>query len=190
MQSRRDRKAADGFGGCCEPKNMRFAPDGSMYLAESGPPVAVKRFTPEGEFLGVVGLPVFKTGCVRVTVEVARDGRCPRLPERLPETLPVVWKKATTGPGLSGVAAGLKPCWSAEDEAFEDYTSMISDGRRLLIATVTGELVLVAANAESYELLARVQVLERRGELLSHPAVVGDRLYLRDTGSVVCLRLW
>jgi len=72
---RRDRKAADGFGGCCEPKNLRFGPDGTIYAAESGPPVAIKRFTAEGEFLGVVGLPEFKTGCVRVTVEVAPDGR-------------------------------------------------------------------------------------------------------------------
>ncbi len=88
------------------------------------------------------------------------------------------------------VDAGLKTCWSAEDEAFEDYTSIISDGRRLLIATVTGELLLVAAGRESYELLSRVQVLERRSELLSHPAVVGNRLYLRDTRSVCCARLW
>ena len=71
----RDRKAADGFGGCCEPKNFRLGPGGELYTAESGPPVVVKRFTPEGKLLGVVGLPKFKTGCVRVTVEVSHDGR-------------------------------------------------------------------------------------------------------------------
>ena len=70
-----DRKTADGFGGCCEPKNLRFGPKGALYAAESGPPVAVKRFTPEGKFLGVVGVPTYPSSCVRVTVEVSRDGR-------------------------------------------------------------------------------------------------------------------
>jgi hypothetical protein len=70
-----DRAKADGFGGCCEPKNLRFGPKDEIYASESGPPVAIKRFTPEGKFLGVVGVPVYTTGCVRVTVEVSRDGR-------------------------------------------------------------------------------------------------------------------
>ena len=72
---RRDRKAADGFGGCCEPKNLRFTANGELLAAESGPPVAIKRFSTDGKFLGMVGLPVYETGCVRVTVEVSRDGR-------------------------------------------------------------------------------------------------------------------
>jgi len=84
----------------------------------------------------------------------------------------------------------LKPCWKAEDEAFEDYTSIITDGRRLLIATVSGELLLVEADPEAYKLVSRVRVFDRRTELLAHPAVVGNRLYLRDTGSIVCVRLW
>jgi hypothetical protein len=71
---KRDRKSADGFGGCCEPKNLRFGLNGEIYTCESGPPVAIKRFTPDGKFLGVVGVPEYKTGCVRVTVEVSRDG--------------------------------------------------------------------------------------------------------------------
>jgi hypothetical protein len=70
-----DRKAADGFGGCCEPKNLRLRPGGEMLAAESGPPVAIKRFTAEGKFLGVVALPTFKLGCVRTTVDVSPDGK-------------------------------------------------------------------------------------------------------------------
>ena len=69
-----DRQTADGFGGCCEPKNLRFGPKGELYASESGPPVAIKRFSPEGKFLGVVGLPTFESGCVRVTIEVSPDG--------------------------------------------------------------------------------------------------------------------
>jgi hypothetical protein len=74
---RADRKAADGFGGCCEPKNLRCLASGEMLAAESGPPVAVKRFTTEGKFLGVVAVPTFRMGCVRATVDVSPDGqRC------------------------------------------------------------------------------------------------------------------
>lgn len=67
---KRDAQAADGFGGCCEPKNLRFSSDGRyVYCAQSGPPVCVKRFTRDGQFQDVVCFPVFATGCVRVSVD-------------------------------------------------------------------------------------------------------------------------
>lgn len=69
-----DRKAADGFGGCCEPKNIRFASDGTILAAESGPPTVVKRFDLSGKFLGVIATPNIQTGCVRVTVESSKGG--------------------------------------------------------------------------------------------------------------------
>ena len=71
---KRDRKSAEGFGGCCEPKNLRVTAQGDVLTAESGPPVAIKRFSPDGKFLGVVGVPTYPTGCVRVTVEISKDG--------------------------------------------------------------------------------------------------------------------
>ncbi len=68
---KRDAAAADGFGGCCEPKNLRFSKDGKyVYCAQSGPPVCVKRFTLDGTFKDIVCFPVFETGCVRVSVDV------------------------------------------------------------------------------------------------------------------------
>jgi len=70
---KRDREAADGFGGCCEPKNMRFGEDGSVYCAQSGPPVCVKRFTLDGQFQNVVCFPVYETGCVRVSFDMSGD---------------------------------------------------------------------------------------------------------------------
>jgi hypothetical protein len=69
-----DRKAAEGFGGCCEPKNVRVAGSG-IFTAESGPPVVIKHFTQEGKFLGVVAIPTFPTSCVRVTVDRSPDGK-------------------------------------------------------------------------------------------------------------------
>jgi hypothetical protein len=66
-----DREAADGFGGCCEPKNLRFSQDGKyVYAAQSGPPVCVKRFTLDGVFQDVACFPVCESGCVRVSVDV------------------------------------------------------------------------------------------------------------------------
>lgn len=35
--------------------------------------MVVKRFSADGEFQEVVGMPSFQTGCVRVTVEVSSD---------------------------------------------------------------------------------------------------------------------
>lgn len=63
------------FGGCCEPKNMRFLPNGDILAAESGPPTCIKRFTASGKFLGVVAVAKTDGNCVRVTVEVSADGR-------------------------------------------------------------------------------------------------------------------
>ncbi len=70
---KRDAEAADGFGGCCEPKNLRHGEDGYVYCAQSGPPVCVKRYTPDGKFQDVACFPLYETGCVRVSVDLADD---------------------------------------------------------------------------------------------------------------------
>ncbi len=64
-----DRISADGFGGCCEPKNLRFGPDDVVFACESGPPTCVKRFSLSGKFLGVSLVAPWSSGCVRVTTE-------------------------------------------------------------------------------------------------------------------------
>jgi hypothetical protein len=70
---KKDRVNAEGFGGCCEPKNMRFGPNGELFAAESGPPTCVKHFTLTGEFQGVLVVAPWHSGCVRVTTEFARN---------------------------------------------------------------------------------------------------------------------
>ena len=45
-----------------------------LLVSESGPPVAIKRFTPEGEFQDVVANPTYDSSCVRTTVDVSPDG--------------------------------------------------------------------------------------------------------------------
>jgi hypothetical protein len=70
-----DRINADGFGGCCEPKNLRFASNGDLFAAESGPPTCVKCFTKDGKFLGVAVVAPWQSGCVRVTTELSDQGK-------------------------------------------------------------------------------------------------------------------
>lgn len=89
--------------------------------------------------------------------------------------------------------AGLKRLWSAEHEAFEGHVSIIghmdhTDGDRMLIASVEGELLLVRANRQRYELISSRRLFDD-GEILSHPALVGRRLFIRGGSTVYCIAL-
>ena len=66
-------QGAKYFDGCCEPKNVCMGPDGALYVSESAK-CAVNRFSPDGKFLGEVGLVTDIGGCVRVTIAVSPDG--------------------------------------------------------------------------------------------------------------------
>jgi len=62
----------DSFsGGCCEPKNVFFDADGTLYTAQSNG--RVKKFTRDGQFLGDVGSATGLGGCVHVPIAVTRD---------------------------------------------------------------------------------------------------------------------
>ena len=61
-------------------------------------------------------------------------------------------------------------------------------GDRLLLLLESGEVVLVAASREKFEILSRAQILG--GETRAFPAVANGLLFARDTDSLVCLRLW
>jgi len=70
----RDRKGADGFGSCCNPMNLRFGPEGDLYTSEASLG-RIKRYSPEGKLLGVVGTAEVVGGCKHVPVVVSKDGR-------------------------------------------------------------------------------------------------------------------
>lgn len=66
---KRSRTSIEDFASCCNPVGICFAPDGELITASSGVG-RVKRYTPEGEFLGMVAL-------VKVTRwEGAIPGKC------------------------------------------------------------------------------------------------------------------
>ena len=51
---KRDRTGIEGFAACCNPVNIDIGPNNVLYTAESGIG-RIKKYTPEGEYLGVVG---------------------------------------------------------------------------------------------------------------------------------------
>lgn len=59
------------FGGCCNPMNVRFTGT-EVYTAESEG--IIKRFTPTGEFLGMLGAVSITGGCKNVAVAANKEG--------------------------------------------------------------------------------------------------------------------
>ena len=83
--------------------------------------------------------------------------------------------------------------WRFEDKAFNEYASLIGGNSRVLAMCTTGELLLFAAEGQACRVISRLQVFRgkngRSPDVWSHPALVGDRLYLRSPEEIVCLRL-
>lgn len=86
---------------------------------------------------------------------------------------------------------GLKTDWSMSDRVLEGHASLIADaaGRRLLVATFSGELLLfdVAGAAPHLVDRRRPAGLEPDSEIYAHPAMVGNRLYVRAGKALLCL---
>jgi outer membrane protein assembly factor BamB len=83
----------------------------------------------------------------------------------------------------------LDTLWTGQDAAFEDYVSIVGNGSRLLITSAKGELLLARATAGRYDLISRLRLFGEDSEVLSHPAIVGHRLFIRDGSSVCCVSL-
>jgi sugar lactone lactonase YvrE len=70
-----DRTGVIGFGSCCNPMNLRFGADGVVYTSEASLG-RIKRFTPDGKFLGLVGTAKVVPGCKHVSIGVGPNGDC------------------------------------------------------------------------------------------------------------------
>jgi outer membrane protein assembly factor BamB len=84
----------------------------------------------------------------------------------------------------------LKLCWEHEDNSFLRYASIIGsvDGR-LLVLSERGDLLLIAANDQQYQLLKHVSLGTFETQLLSHPAIVDRHLFVRLGTSIARLSL-
>lgn len=84
----------------------------------------------------------------------------------------------------------LKTIWSELDDLYYDHTNLIAGNGRVLIWTTTGDLVLIRADVDKYEVVAKLRPFAgNRIETMSHPALVGDRIFLRSTKQLMCLSL-
>jgi len=82
----------------------------------------------------------------------------------------------------------LKTLYSVEDDAFQDYVALIAGKDRILIITVEGELILLHASPDGYKQKSRLRLFEKT-EVWSHPALVANRLYIRNNSEICCLLL-
>lgn len=87
----------------------------------------------------------------------------------------------------------LAELWTLEDDAFGDYAPIIADDNRLLILGHGGELLLIDIAGPQPQIASRVFLFDdietREAELYSHPAIVGNRLYVRGETSLACFHL-
>lgn len=84
---------------------------------------------------------------------------------------------------------GLNQIWTGESKTFHQYTSLIASDTRLLAAGVHGELVLFDPAADRFQELSRMQVVDDDSGVFAHPAIVGDRLYVRTSTDIRCFGL-
>ncbi|MBN1509911.1 MAG: PQQ-binding-like beta-propeller repeat protein [Sedimentisphaerales bacterium] len=122
-------------------------------------------------------------------------------------TLPAAWnpglKPDTSTPvavsglvfGCSGglfcldLGDGLKTLYTiGDDPAFENHVTLIAGNDRVLAISVDGELILFEASRTHFTLISRLRLF-RDAEIWSHPALVGDRLYVRSMTEVYCILL-
>ncbi|MEN6425744.1 MAG: PhnD/SsuA/transferrin family substrate-binding protein [Phycisphaerales bacterium] len=83
----------------------------------------------------------------------------------------------------------LDTLYSTEgDGAFTDYAALIAGNGRILAATVKGELVLLEAARDAYTPISRLRLFEDT-EVWSHPALIGNRLYIRSMKEICCFLL-
>ncbi len=83
----------------------------------------------------------------------------------------------------------LKTRYVAEkDGAFREHAAFIAGNGRVLAITVGGELILFKATPDAFTPISRLRVFDDT-EVWSHPALVGNRLYLRSMNEICCLML-
>ncbi len=84
----------------------------------------------------------------------------------------------------------LETVWSVQDDRFFDHTNLIYGNQRVLAWTTTGDLLLLDATADEFRVVsARRPFTGKDIESMSHPAIVGDRLYLRSASEIICIQL-
>ena len=83
----------------------------------------------------------------------------------------------------------LKTVAAISDDSFAGYGSLIATDSRLLALNDDGELLLLDTATGAPQILSRLKLQENRVQVLTHPAVAGDAIYVRLGNNLVKLRL-
>ena len=90
-------------------------------------------------------------------------------------------------------ANGLKPIWRLQDRTFREFGAALASDERLLVQGGGGELVLVDLMSDEPRIISRMNVssdkVSRSAELLTFPALVGTRLFIRTERELVCVEI-
>jgi len=88
---------------------------------------------------------------------------------------------------------GLGTLWEHEEDPFCDYASVIGGNGRFLVTTQVGKLGLVEADRAGFRCAGTVDlfrdVADTERDVWSHPALVGNRLYIRNLLATYCFLL-
>lgn len=87
------------------------------------------------------------------------------------------------------IRSGLKLVWSRDEPEMGDHASLIADSERVLVITLTGELILLDGRADHCAVISRVRLFDDEVEVYSHPALIANRLYARGGSAVICADL-
>ena len=86
---------------------------------------------------------------------------------------------------------GLKTLWESDDDALMDYCSFIAGNGRVLVMSQSGKLYLIRADRKGFNCISALElfddVADTEREVWSHPALIGNRLYIRNLLAVYCL---
>ncbi len=96
--------------------------------------------------------------------------------------------------GINGnTGSGRLACLSTADgrkkwEKQIGAEMLVAAGKRLLVLTKRGELVIVKASASGYTELAKVRVISPRNKMWTMPVICNGRIYCRNgNGDLVCI---
>jgi outer membrane protein assembly factor BamB len=106
----------------------------------------------------------------------------------------VAWAPSEFGLVALDTRAGLRAIWKPEDPAFLQHASVIGAPGRVLVVTLEGRVCLAPARPPTgfSPALRTLPVDASYADdvaVWSHPAVVGNRLYVRTNREILCLRL-
>jgi outer membrane protein assembly factor BamB len=84
---------------------------------------------------------------------------------------------------------GLKEIARVKDDRYGSHTSLIASGDRLLVFTHDAQLQLFDVTQTPLKLLGRHQLLDGEYGLLTHPAIVKDKIYVRGSTTLAAFQL-